>query len=66
MHEGEKKKMKKENCISIISLCTWNVPGDRMWKQCKGCRNDKDGTFMEPTMLRASGYNKTCIILMLC
>ena len=39
----EKKENEKENCISIISLCTWNVPGDRMWKQCKGCRNDKDG-----------------------
>ena len=33
----EKKENEKENCISIISLCTWNVPGDRMWKQCKGC-----------------------------
>ncbi len=38
----DKKENEKENCISFISLCNCNVPGDRMWKQGKGCRNDKD------------------------
>ena len=37
----EKKENEKENCISIISLCTWNVPGDRMWKQCKAAETTR-------------------------
>lgn len=59
MHEGEKEN-EKENCISIISLCTWNVPGDRMWKQCKGCRNDKDGRWKIQLDLWYSG-GKTAV-----